>query len=359
MNIIHVNSVIQSYDIIIGNKIRHLVGKYLPKSYSAILIITDSNVANLYVEDIVHGCNVQDVFVEVVSPGEQAKNINTYYNLQSKAIEYQLDRKSLIIALGGGVIGDLAGFVAATFMRGIDYVQIPTTILAHDSSVGGKVAINHESGKNLIGSFYPPVLVFYDTDMLKTLPEREIRSGYAELIKEAMLADSELLERLWNVSLPEVHMEETTYFLERGISIKADIVEQDERESGKRMFLNLGHTLGHALETKLGYGVITHGEAVAIGLLFALFVSNRELKADLPIHALKTWLIKNRYPLVLSLEMIDDLVKIMKYDKKTIYKQIQMVLLQGISAPVIHMIDDSKLKKYLTAFVMEEMKEGI
>ena len=359
MNTIHIKSAIQSYDIVIGNKIRHLVGKYLPRSYSAILIISDSNVANLYMEDIAHAFTDQEVYIEVISPGEQAKNINTYYYLQTKAIEYQLDRKSLIIALGGGVVGDLSGFVAATFMRGIDYVQIPTTILAHDSSVGGKVAINHENGKNLIGSFYPPVLVFYDTDMLKTLPQREVRSGYAELIKEAMLADLDLLNRLLNVSLPAVNMEETTYFLEKGMRIKADIVELDEKESGTRMYLNLGHTLGHALETKLGYGVITHGEAVAIGLLFAVYVSNNELKAEIPIHKLKTWLNQNQYPLDIPSEIIDDLVNIMKRDKKTIHKQVQMILLQGISEPVVHMIDDLKLRKYLTAFVMEEMKGGI
>ena len=359
MRTIHVKSTIQSYNIIIGNKIRHDIGKYLTKSYSSILVITDTNVAELYAFDIVNALKEQTVFVEVVSSGEQAKNMDTYYALQTKAIEYGLDRGSLIIALGGGVIGDLAGFVAATYMRGIDYVQVPTTILAHDSSVGGKVAINHEKGKNLIGSFYPPVLVIYDIDTLQTLPEREIRSGYAELVKEAMLADLVLMERLLRLSLLENNSEELAGFLESGIKIKADIVEQDERESGKRMFLNLGHTLGHALEVKYGYGVLTHGEAVAIGLLFTLFVSEKELKTELPLHALKMWLKKNDFPLKIAPEMIDDLVELMRHDKKTTHKQIQMVLLQKLTEPVVRTIDDSKLKNYLTTFIRVEMKEGI
>ncbi|WP_026906554.1 3-dehydroquinate synthase [Paucisalibacillus globulus] len=357
MKTIHVDSTIQSYDIIIGKEIRHRVGDFLTKSYSSILVITDTNVANLYVDDIINGFHGLPVFVEVVHAGEATKGITSYYNLLTKAINYGLDRKSLIIALGGGVIGDLAGFVAATFMRGIDYIQVPTTILAHDSSVGGKVAINHESGKNLIGSFYPPTLVLYDMDTLKTLPEREIRSGYAELIKEAMLADIDLLDRLLHTSLPKFQDVDLAFFLESGIKIKAEIVEQDEKESGRRMFLNLGHTLGHALEVRFGYGVLTHGEAVAIGILFALFVSERELNTNLPIHRIKIWLMKNGYPLTVPAEMINDLFDLMKRDKKTTNKQIQMVLLQNLMEPVVLSIDDLKLKDYLTAFICEEMKE--
>ncbi len=170
-----------------------------------------------------------------------------------------MDRQSLIIALGGGVVGDAAGFAAATFMRGVGFIQMPTTILAHDSSVGGKVAINHEQGKNLIGSFYPPDAVIYDIQTLHTLSKQEVRSGYAELVKEALLADANFFQELMSQRLSSLTNRQLAEHLTKGIRIKSTIVEQDERESSVRKFLNLGHTLGHALEAMLGYGKWTHG----------------------------------------------------------------------------------------------------
>ncbi|MBC5637067.1 3-dehydroquinate synthase [Ornithinibacillus sp. BX22] len=358
MKNIHVRSTIQSYDIVIGNHIRHHIKDQLDKNYSSILIITDSNVGKLYAQDIHDGLNQKNIFIEIVDAGEQSKNIETFYNLHTKAIEYGLDRQSLIIALGGGVIGDLAGFVAATYMRGIDFIQVPTTLLAHDSSVGGKVAINHDKGKNLIGSFYPPVLVLYDTDTLQTLPPKEIRSGYAELIKEAMLSDSGLWNKLLSQHLDRITPADLEQFLEMGIKIKAEIVQQDERESGVRKFLNLGHTLGHAIEADLGYGVLTHGEAVAIGLLFAFYVSEQELQAVLPIQELRDWLKRNEYPFLVNTDRIDELIDLMKRDKKTEHNQIQMVLLNKIGDPVTHIVEENKLKNYLTSFVEREIING-
>ncbi|WP_339214880.1 3-dehydroquinate synthase [Ornithinibacillus sp. FSL M8-0202] len=358
MKNIHVRSTIQSYDIVIGNHIRHHIKEHLNKNYSSILIITDSNVGKLYAQDIHDGLNQQNVFIEIVDAGEQSKNIETFYTLHTKAIEYGLDRQSLIIALGGGVIGDLAGFVAATYMRGIDFIQVPTTLLAHDSSVGGKVAINHDKGKNLIGSFYPPILVLYDTDTLQTLPPKEIRSGFAELIKEAMLSDSGLWNKLLSKPLDRITPADLEQFLEMGIKIKADIVQQDEKESGMRKFLNLGHTLGHAIEADLGYGVLTHGEAVAIGLLFAFYVSEQELQAALPIQELRDWLKRNEYPFLMNTDRVDALIDLMKRDKKTEHNQIQMVLLNKIGEPVTHIVEENQLKIYLTSFVEREMING-
>src|SRR5699024_2536597 len=158
--------------------------------------ITDENVAKLYLDEIRSNLKRQTAFTTIIQPGEKSKSIDVYYEVQSYLIQSRLDRKSLIIALGGGGVGDLAGFVAATYMRGIDYIQIPTTVLAHDSSVGGKVAINHEHGKNMIGSFYPPRKVIFDTRYITPLPLREIRSGYAELIKEALIADELFFENI-------------------------------------------------------------------------------------------------------------------------------------------------------------------
>src|SRR5690625_3186368 len=194
MNELTVHSSTNTYKVVIKEKVRFRINEYLLKKYSSILIITDDHVANLYLDDVKQSLTNYNVYSSVVPHGEASKTIKTYYSLQTDALKNGLDRHSLIIALGGGVVGDLAGFVAATFMRGIDYIQVPTTILAHDSSVGGKVAINHELGKNMIGNFYPPVAVLYDVETLNSLGKSEVRSGYAELIKEAFIADDLFLQ---------------------------------------------------------------------------------------------------------------------------------------------------------------------
>src|SRR5690625_1320774 len=256
------------YPIAIGENIRFELLERMPKTYTTIMIITDESVAKLYLNDIKSNFKTEHVVEAIIPVGEKSKSMKQYEILQTIAIENGLDRHSLIIALGGGVVGDLAGFVAATFLRGIDYIQIPTTILAHDSSVGGKVAINHELGKNLIGSFYPPQAVIYDVNTLQTLSESEVRSGYAELIKEALIADQHFFQVLINTNLKEISTSQLQDHLYVGIKIKADIVEADEKEAGDRMFINLGHTLAHALEAELGYGELAHGDAVALGLLF-------------------------------------------------------------------------------------------
>ncbi|MEN2766182.1 3-dehydroquinate synthase [Ornithinibacillus xuwenensis] len=357
MKIVNVDSNIKPYRILLGNGIRYDISDYLQPQYSSILLISDTNVADLYADDIMQGLQGYDsVYLEVVHAGEQSKSVDIYYELLTKAIELGLDRHSLIIALGGGVIGDLAGFVAATYMRGIDYIQVPTTILAHDSSVGGKVAINHEQGKNLIGSFYPPSLVLFDTATLATLPTKEIRSGYAELIKEALIADEEWFEKLLSEPLARLNRDSLTEYLKKGIEIKARIIEKDEKELGIRKHLNLGHTLGHALETKLGYGVMTHGEAVAVGLLFAMHVSEAEFKINLPKEKLSRWLEENNYSFNLSIEMIDELIDLMKRDKKVIKQDIQMILLQNLGEPVIHSMDVTKMKDYLATFIAQISK---
>src|SRR5699024_7013395 len=169
---------------------------YLSQKYTHIFIVTDDVIARLYLDDVLKGLDNRNVHSFQVPAGETSKSIDMFHKLQTELLNHHLDRKSLIIALGGGVVGDLAGFVAATYMRGIDYVQVPTTILAHDSSVGGKVAINHELGKNMIGNFYAPKAVIYDVNTLSSLPEHEIRSGYAELVKEAFIANETFLQEL-------------------------------------------------------------------------------------------------------------------------------------------------------------------
>ncbi|WP_068672007.1 3-dehydroquinate synthase [Oceanobacillus sp. Castelsardo] len=356
MEELEVKSSTHEYKIMIGEGIRYTLHQYIPKKYSSILIITDDKVAKLHLDAVKESLANEKVYESIIPAGEQSKSIDVFYRLHTDAIQYGLDRKSLVVALGGGVVGDLAGFVAATYMRGIDFIQVPTTILAHDSSVGGKVAINHEFGKNMIGNFYSPVAVIYDVETLSTLSDREIRSGYAEIIKEALISDETTFEQLMNLRLNEISNDELKEQLSFGIKVKAKIVEEDEKESGVRKYLNLGHTLGHAIEAELSYGRLTHGEAVAIGLLFALYVSNKEFKADLPLESLLTWFKYNDYPLNISDCKVEKLVETMKSDKKATNKKIQMVLLEEIGKPTVKDLDDEVIDSYLQSFMEKVIK---
>ncbi|MFG6118454.1 MULTISPECIES: 3-dehydroquinate synthase [Thalassobacillus] len=346
-----------SYKVQIGKGLRHTVGSLIEENYSHVMIITDSQVAPLYLEDVKHSLSGMPVDTVIFPAGEQAKSMSHYEELLTACIENGLDRKSLIIALGGGVVGDLAGFVAATYMRGIDYIQMPTTVLAHDSSVGGKVAINHPLGKNLIGCFHSPVQVLYDVETLQTLPYHELRSGYAEIIKHGCLDDPDLFQDVTSRSLgSEAIAEVLEEHLLKGIAIKASVVEQDEKETGIRKYLNLGHTLGHAIESEAGYGHVTHGEAVAIGLLFAMYVSQEKLEAAMPIANLYGWLGKQGYPLdVLTHLDTSSLVDRMKKDKKSTSGKVNMVLLEELGKPVMREIKETELTELLNRFKEEVM----
>lgn len=346
-----VKSFAHPYDIHVGENLRFKIKDYLKKEYSSILIVTDENVAPLYLNDVKQSLSNKHIYEVTIPSGEQSKSFESYIELQTKAIEFRLDRQSLIIALGGGVVGDLAGFVAATYMRGIDYIQVPTTILAHDSSVGGKVAINHELGKNLIGSFYPPKAVIYDVHTLSSLSNREVRSGYAELMKEALIADEDFFKKLLKTNVSTVTNEQLKSDLLLGIRIKAAIVQSDEKESGDRKFLNLGHTLAHAIESELGYGLITHGEAVAIGLLFALHVSEQTFNISLPYRDLFDWLKMNQYPLKMHDLTVPSLINRMKLDKKSVDNHVQMVLLKNNTNPTVVEINDHNLQQFLNTFL--------
>src|SRR5690606_6294122 len=240
------------------------------QSVSKVLVISDEAVADIYLEKVISILHQQyDKPLSFIIPaGESAKSFDMYYQCQTYALEQGLDRSSVILALGGGVVGDLAGFVAATFMRGIPFIQIPTTLLAHDSAVGGKVAINHELGKNMIGAFHQPNAVLYDIDLMKSLPKIELRSGFAEVIKHGLIWDPDFYNWLTEeiTSLDDLQGEKLQYAVLKGVSVKAKVVSEDEQEKGLRAILNFGHTLGHAIEAESGYGKITHGDGVAIGM---------------------------------------------------------------------------------------------
>lgn len=352
MEKIKVKSATHSYNVFIGEGIRFKLTRLI-EQYTSGIIITDEAIAKLYLNDIKSQFNEQKFTTLIIPVGESSKSIQTYYDIQTSALKNGLDRKSIFIALGGGVVGDLTGFAASTFMRGVDFIQIPTTILAHDSSVGGKVAINHEIGKNMIGSFYPPKAVIYDVETLNTLPSHEIRSGYAEIIKEAYLADPDYVKKMLKTDIRELNKETLINDLAKGIQIKRDIVERDEYESSVRMFLNLGHTLSHAIEVELGYGKITHGESVALGMVFAFRLSERIFDVDLKIPEYKEWLKQNEYPLTLPFIHPDKLLERMKSDKKTSNQVVQMVLLKSIGKPVVQNVSDELLLAHLSEFMKE------
>lgn len=344
----------------VGDGLRYQLKQLIPKDYERIMIITDSNIRSLYLQDLQQALgNDGDILVHTIQPGEQAKSFKEFEECHTAAIHHGLNRHSLIIALGGGVVGDLAGFVAATYMRGIDYVQVPTTILAHDSSVGGKVAINHPLSKNVIGHFHQPKAVIYDTETLNTLPEQEWRSGMAEVIKHAWINDSDMLHTCLNLeSFSSVSKNLIEELLSEGIAIKSDIVIKDEREQGVRSFLNFGHTLGHALEGEFGYGELTHGEAVALGIDFALFLSERYVQKDpLPRKVYQEWLNRHGYPIQYLADLDTDAVlERIKRDKKNQSKSIRFVLLEGIGQPLMHPFEGATLKKELELYKEYWMK---
>lgn len=265
----------RSYPIYIGEGLLKEASSYFLKhgisTKSPLMIITDTHVAELHLQALeseLAAAGFKTVSA-VVPSGESSKSLSMLESLVTKALQAGLDRKSTIVALGGGVVGDLAGYVAASYMRGIKFVQVPTTILAHDSSVGGKVAVNHPLAKNIIGAFHQPEMVLYDLYNLQTLPPREVKAGLSEVVKHGLIWDESFVD--WC----EEHAEKLLaldpdalgYALYKGCSVKAAVVSQDERENDLRAILNLGHTIGHALEAVAGYNELLHGEAISIGMI--------------------------------------------------------------------------------------------
>lgn len=315
-------------------------------------IITDTTVARLYGELITNSLrrNGIEAFVVTVPPGEAHKSLHTAEMLYTRLLEAGLDRQATIIALGGGVIGDLAGFVASTFLRGVTYVQIPTTLLAQvDSSVGGKTGVNHPLGKNLIGTFYQPRGVFIDPTVLKTLPERERWSGLAEVIKYGLIRDSALFAHLEAEleSLAE-QPEALSDVIARCCAIKAEIVSADEREGGLRRFLNFGHTVGHALEAASEYQ-LRHGEAIAWGMLVAARLSHHKAGLSVPeLERIEKLLARFPRPSLAQVDL-ERALELMRRDKKARDGKVQFVLLRAISEPVLcDSVTEAELREILS-----------
>ena len=274
----------RAYDIVIGPGLMNRLGGLIKDVIGdrPMILVSDETVAGLYrskVEAALAAAGFPAPPAVVVPAGEESKSLANYADAAERILALGIDRKTVILALGGGVVGDLAGFLAATLLRGIDFIQIPTTLLAQvDSSVGGKTGIDSATGKNLIGAFHQPLLVVADTDTLTTLPSRELKAGYAEVVKYGLLGDRDFFDWLDENGAAVLQGDPAAQIHAIAVccKAKADIVAEDEREGGKRALLNLGHTFGHALEVESGFcGLLNHGEAVSIGMVMAFDLSVR------------------------------------------------------------------------------------
>ncbi len=279
----------RSYSIYIDRGLMKRIAESIVNSFAptSICIVTDSNVATQYLSGLEQTVSNAGVSVcsFVIKPGESSKDIRVLESLCAFLIQHKMDRKGLMIALGGGVVGDLTGFAASIYKRGIDYVQIPTSVVAQtDSSVGGKTAVDFCGVKNTLGTVYQPKAVYIDPEVLETLPKRFLCDGLGEVVKYALLAGGTLFERVMNLKSPEDFLQDDGFILEACVAYKKQLVEQDERDTGLRMLLNLGHTIGHAIESYYSYGRYTHGEAVAIGLIEILDYAVRFNGFDIEIR---------------------------------------------------------------------------
>ena len=360
MQKVQVNLDKTSYDIIIDANIKDCIKGFIKGadfSHKA-LLISDTNVGKLYGEK--YAALLKDAGLDVdqffVPAGESSKSLQKAEELYTRAIELSLDRKSAIFALGGGVVGDLAGFIAATYMRGVPFVQLPTSLLAQvDSSVGGKVAVNHRLGKNLIGAFYQPQAVFMDLSLLMTLPKREIYTGLGEIIKYGIIYDADFFAFLEaNVDkILAVDFDAIEHIVARSCEIKAAVVGIDEKEHGLRRILNFGHTIAHAIEKETHYTRYNHGEAVAIGMLGAAYISQAlGLVSEDLVQRLYQLIQRMHLPVQAEGCTVINMYQDIFHDKKTLDGKVNWVLMQDIGKVIV----TSEVTKEL---VLESMKKCI
>lgn len=341
MKTLHLDLGERGYPIYIGTDLldraelfeRHIVGERAA-------IVTDETVAPLYLARLRTALASRHPIEIVLPVGEQRKTLETVNRIFDALLTARCDRHTTLIALGGGVVGDMAGFAAAVYLRGVPFLQVPTTLLAQvDSSVGGKTGVNHPLGKNMIGAFHQPQAVIVDTDTLGTLPERELSAGLAEVIKYGLIRDSGFFAWL------DTHMEKLvardiaalTEEIERSCRNKAEVVAADERESGMRAILNFGHTFGHAIETGLGYGEWLHGEAIAVGIVLAADLSRRlGWLPDADVQRIKALLRRARLPVIAPPVLTPArFLELMGVDKKASAGKLRLVLLKRIGEAVV------------------------
>lgn len=346
MKTIHVNTG-RSYDILIKHHILDEAGMYIRPLTKAIraVIVSDTNVAPLYAERVKQSLvkNGFETSVFVFEAGESRKRLSTIEQMYSHFFEHHLTRTDIVVALGGGVTGDMAGFAAASYLRGIDFVQIPTSLLSQvDSSVGGKTGVDLPFGKNLVGAFWQPVLVLIDPETLHTLPEAFFRDGLGEVVKYGCIRSRSLFERLEN--------EQAKDFIDdiifECVSIKRDVVENDERDTGERAILNFGHTFGHAIEKLENYAGITHGEAVAAGAALLTRISEAHGMTESGTSERLERLLK-KYDLPQDSRFsLDEIISATQGDKKSTANSINFVFLKNIGSCYLHKINTVDFKTF-------------
>ncbi len=350
----------RSYPIYIGDKLLNKAELFRENIDSRqVMVVSNETVAPLYLDALMQNLEGLTTDSIILPDGEEHKTLNVLSEVITRLLQKRFSRNSCLIALGGGVIGDLTGFAAACYQRGIHYIQVPTTILAQvDSSVGGKTAVNHPLGKNMIGAFYQPKAVIADTSVLNTLKDRELSAGLAEVIKYGLIRDKPFFEWLEkNIDkLLERDSDTLSYAIEKSCQNKAEVVAEDERESGIRALLNLGHTFGHAIETGLDYKGCLHGEAVATGMLMAADLSCRlGWLVDEDVTRVREILNKIRLPLKVP-ENLDTgrMLELMSVDKKARDGILYLILLKAIGdAVVTNEYDDANLRATLNNFCSE------
>ena len=345
MHTLHVELGERSYPVYIGRDLLldpQLLRQHL--SGSQVVIVSNDTVAPLYVERVRAALGECALLSEVVLPdGEQYKTLDTFAGIFDRVMADNHNRSTTFVAVGGGVVGDITGFAAACYQRGVNFIQVPTTLLAQvDSSVGGKTAVNHPLGKNMIGAFYQPSAVVIDINTLHTLPARELSAGLAEVVKYGLICD-EPFYRWLQEQMPRLMAREEAPLaeaIERSCSNKARVVAADEREGGIRAVLNLGHTFGHAIEAAQGYGKWLHGEAVATGMLLAMELSARRGNVDAAEVAQFAEMLRGMHlPVVAPADMTaSDFLGYMARDKKVIDGRMRLVLLDAIGAASV--VDD-------------------
>lgn len=342
-----------SYNIYFEKNIIFKIGEYLKENYShkKIAIITDENLEKLYAVELNRSIQELGFDTEIISvkPGEESKSIETLQEVYRSLSIFKFGRQDLIITLGGGVIGDLGGFAASTYLRGVDYIQVPTSLLAQvDSSIGGKVAVDLPWGKNLVGSFYHPKAVFIDTELLKTLDERFFHDGLAEVIKYGFIRDEAIINELIKFNNDEELLNNIEEIIYKCCSIKKAIVERDEKDFGERMLLNFGHTLGHAVERYFEYKKYSHGEAVAIGMVGitrkseGLFITEKGTSKLLE-DILKKYNLPVEVPVMDRNSLFDAIV----LDKKSCSENINLILLKKIGQGIIKKVPISEIENYI------------
>jgi len=331
----------RSYPIYIGKSLlsdQRLFEKHVTSSQ--VMIVTNEIVAPLYLEILEKRLTNVNYETLILPDGETSKSLDSFNQIITRLMEKKYSRTCILIALGGGVIGDLTGFAAACYQRGVTFIQIPTTLLAQvDSSVGGKTAVNHALGKNMIGAFYQPCAVLADTEVLSTLPEREFSAGLAEVIKYGIIRDKEFYDWLEDniESIMARDDDALEYTIERSCINKAEVVAEDERESGIRAILNLGHTFGHAIETALNYKGWLHGEAIGCGMLMAADLSMRlGLMDQTKVDRIKTILERTKLPTKIHKDVtLEQMLENMKVDKKSRDGVLFLILLNDIGKAVV------------------------